>query len=631
VADAPSRDTIDLLLLVATTEWNRAEMSRPSSDVYKILADDGVVLATGQGLEDMRFHLAGSTLTTIAAQIPIGLVGAALRTHSLLSSYQPRIVVQIGFGGILSKDLRIEDIAIGDIAVASQVDCYLTKGRAEAGQAGQSDALPTEVTFAGECFRTTFGLVQSAINLKHAFPQIYAKYQSDVRGSQHLRRILDQPNHPVREYLRIDGSATGPEISLVHAVHFASAELVSTSKKAVKWLLARDRKLGMVDMESGGVMQAVAEHQHRSGRPIDVLILRGAGGFGDERHAIIRASPDETQSLAFENAARFVAALFQGHGVQQTVLREAVAIDVGIIIPMEEEFGYFSELMKSEQIDLSASAKTYQGRIYYFFERAGTRCAATFVGDMGLVRMALATEDLRRAFTPSVIVVIGIAAGFEGPSGNARVCDVVVASSVDLYLHRARLHYGGKTHEGSQPSFGFAELKDQFVLPTTAALAAFAVTDVRFAERRSDWAAACERELSALPSRAREASVNIEGLRIAVRPSIREVRLASGELLSGATELVKKLKERGCGATDMEAGGAVIACNQSAGGPVPHLMILRGISDSGNEQKPILEKLGGRNFFRRACMRNASRLLLSMIDHPEFIAMIARPFDQQQL
>jgi nucleoside phosphorylase len=407
-------------------------------------------------------------------------------------------------------------------------------------------------------------------------------------------------------------------------VHFASAELVSTSSPAVNWLRARDRKLGIVDMESGGVMQAVGEHEHRTGCPIETLIVRGAGGFGDERHNdLIRKNPVAVQALAFENAARFLSALLQVYGNKQIILSESVAIDLGIIVPMEEEYNYFSEFMKSQGVDLSASARIYQGRFYYFFERAGLRCAATFVGDMGLVRMALATEDFNRAFTPRTLVVLGIAAGFAGPSGEVRVCDVAVASSVDLYLHRARLHYGGKTFDPGAGGLRFAELRDEFVFPTTAALAAFAVTDSRFDRSRNDWAAACERELSdAISSRSGDADIGIDRMRIAVRPDIREVRLASGELLSASIDFVKTLVQRGCSAADMEAGGAVMACNRSVGGPVPQLMVLRGISDRGNEEKSDLEKIVEPNFFRRACMRNATRLLLSLIDDPDFVAMV---------
>jgi nucleoside phosphorylase len=52
------------------------------------------------------------------------------------------------------------------------------------------------------------------------------------------------------------------------------------------------------------------------------------------------------------------------------------------------------------------------GRYYYRFAAGSLRCTATFVGDMGLVKMALAAEDICRLFQPTTLVVLGLAAGF---------------------------------------------------------------------------------------------------------------------------------------------------------------------------------------------------------------------------
>lgn len=619
-----SEDAIGLLLLIGQKEWDRAAMSDISSGIYDIIAEKASgaeigcsILASGV----TAFRFSGTGLATIAARIPIGLVDAALTTNSLLDAYKPDLVALIGFGGILSDDLRI-----GDIAIASQVDCYLTKNKAAGGRApktAQGGAV-SEVVFAGEVFRPSRGPLQSAVNLKHAFPQIFADYQSAVRNSRHLKQILERPDHPVLKYLRAFGPLPDPkDVSAVHAVHFASAEMVATSSAAVRWLRTRDRKLGIVDMESGGVLQAVSEHVHGTGRPIESLVIRGAGGFGDERHEFIRNDPDAVQALAFENAAMFLTALLRVHENRQIVLEETVSIDVGIVIPMEEEFSYFAEFMRSEQVDLSVTARTYQGRFYYFFERNSVRCAVTFVGNMGLVSMALATKDLVRAFAPTTVVVLGIAAGFEGRSDRVRVGDVAVASSVDLYLHRARLHYGYKTSGSGSGGLQFAELKDEFVFPTTVRLAAFALNDPLFDASRNDWANACESEMrDAISLRAGSSAADIDQMSVGMRPEVREVRLASGELLSAATDFVEMLMARGCMAADMESAGAVMACNRDDSGSAPQLLILRGISDAGNEKKTELESIIEPNFFRRACLRNASRLLISLIDHNDFAPMV---------
>jgi hypothetical protein len=76
----------------------------------------------------------------------------------------------------------------------------------------------------------------------------------------------------------------------------------------------------------------------------------------------------------------------------------------------------------------------------------------------------------------------------------------------------------------------------------------------------------------------------------------------------------------------MEAGGAAIAyqriLNDSAINSPPKLLVLRGISDRGDEKKSEAEVVGEPNMFRRACMRNASRLLLRLIENKHFADML---------
>src|SRR6266481_1061389 len=178
-------DAVDLLLIVPEHEWDGEGLTHPSSEIYEILAEgvaDSTVLARCDPGPAVRFTLKHTKLLTVAARVPVGLVETALVTRELLEVLEPSIVALVGFGGILSDDLRL-----GDVAVASQVDCYLTKNKA-ASSSGQANEgrLGTEIAFAGEVFRPSHSLVQLAMNLKYAHPTIYAEFQAEVRKS--LRR-----------------------------------------------------------------------------------------------------------------------------------------------------------------------------------------------------------------------------------------------------------------------------------------------------------------------------------------------------------------------------------------------------------------------------------------------------------
>lgn len=616
-----------LLLIVAENEWDGEGLQDPTSDIYKILAE-GIpelidLTACGPG-SAVRFTLKHAMVVTVAARVPIGLVDTALITRALLEALQPSIVAQVGFGGILSDDLRL-----GDVAVASHVDCYLTKDKAVQSRGDEEGHSRTEVVFAGEVFRPSHSLVQLAMNLKYAYPAIYGEFQSDARQSLRRVSLLKDPSHEARRYLRsVDVETNDTEVSLVHVVHFASAEIVSTTAEAVRWLRSRDRKLAIVDMESGGFLAAVWEYCHRHTQSMETLVIRGGGGYGDERHeGIIKRNAQELHRLAFENACHFLCRLLSMRHEPANLANESRSVDVGILIPLEEEFSYFIDFLQCSPIGVSVRAEYREGRYYYLFERGRLTCAATFVGDMGLVKMALGTEDLYHAFTPSTLVILGIAAGFSGPGGDVKICDVTVAKSIDVYFHKAYNRMGTKGQGEHDNALMIAELREKSPIPTSQEFITFIIEDQNFAVARSQWSDTCTRELAAvLEPFLHDGTFNPEEFGVAMRPEIRGACLASGEFVAAARGFVDALADRGCNVVDMEAGGAAIAyqrlLNDPAVRPSPKLLVLRGISDRGDEKKSTAEVVGEPNMFRRACMRNASRLLLLLLENEHFASML---------
>src|SRR5262249_32470684 len=150
----------------------------------------------------------------------------------------------------------------------------------------------------------------------------------------------------------------GGDVSFVHVVHFACAEVVSTTTEAVRWLRSRDRKLAIVDMESGGFLAAAWEYHFRHGRPLETLVIRGGGGYGDERHErVIKRLSREIHRLAFENACRFLCRLLSVRPGPARPANGPPSVDVGILIPLEEEFSYFMDFLQFPPVDVSVRAE----------------------------------------------------------------------------------------------------------------------------------------------------------------------------------------------------------------------------------------------------------------------------------
>jgi len=633
MAASPEPVPVDLVLIIAEREWDQEQLRDSKAAFYRFLAEDiphpvdVTICETGTV---QRFVLKHTKLVTIAARVPIGPVDTAVVTRFLLEKFQPAIVAQVGFGGILSDDLKL-----GDVAIASQVDCYLVKDRAgkpkkdKAGKPKEGSASDaTRITFAGEVYRPSLSLLQLAINLKHLHPEIHAEFQNEARQSLSLAELLQDPANEIRKYLRAAESNATSEASQVHSVHFACAEMVSTTENTVSWLKARDRKFAIIDMESGGLLAAAWEYTHRHNRRLETLIIRGAGGYGDEKHdTIIKNNAEAIRRCAFENACLYLCRVLsvrdkptiQNSDAKTLPAIRSRSVDVGILIPLEEEFSYFAGLLESLLIEFTA--EYVEGRFYYFFNHNGVTCAATFVGEMGLVRMALATEDLFRALSPNLLVILGIAAGF----GDNKIGDVVVAKRVDLYFYRARGVM--KDADSANGNLGkIAELRNEPPIETSQDLVEFVTEDPRFSSTRTAWGETCENELKkTLNAEPSNAAFILEDFMIAQRPEVTPVRLATGELLAASREFGQLLVDRGCSATDMEAGGAAVAYQRIRGERgvqhPPKLLVLRGISDRGDEQKNRVEQLKPPNAFRRACMRNASRLLILLLGDPNFVRL----------
>jgi nucleoside phosphorylase len=189
----------------------------------------------------------------------MGPVSAALATERLLAEFAVREVAMVGIAGALSDDL-----ALGDVVIASKVDYYQQGAKAVAGEAGGIEFL-----LAGNVFQGPRFLLQVARNLRW-MPENAKTIDAWKSSAAGRREHLGLPS----------GLARDPADYVVAPI--ASGDIVGAASEFARWLRAkRDRSLAAIEMEAAGA--AYAAYSRIEGVP--VFVVRGISDFADERKA----------------------------------------------------------------------------------------------------------------------------------------------------------------------------------------------------------------------------------------------------------------------------------------------------------------------------------------------------------
>ncbi|MFE2294740.1 hypothetical protein [Streptomyces sp. NPDC059452] len=273
---------------------------------------------------------------------------------------------------------------------------------------------------------------------------------------------------------------------------------------------------------------------------------------------------------------------------------------VGLIVPLSEEFDYVSSV-----VDLLGDFRE-QGRVYHSFLVPGTEITGllTVLHEMGQSNAAIAAQDLIRIFGVPLVTLIGTGAAL---SSEVALGDVVVASEIDAYLHRAKA-VGDAGHPGGT---GLA-LAGTSWKPSAPLLDHVRNFPLRRASR--DLVTAWSRDaLAGCPLPA--------GLRPAAGPELRVAPVATGDVVVGsdAFKAVIRNKNRTLAAVEMEAGGAALSAYHS---DTADVLVVRGISDHAAKDKTATDRTrdihGRPNAWRRYAVTNATRLLLELLAAPDF-------------
>jgi nucleoside phosphorylase len=282
-----------------------------------------------------------------------------------------------------------------------------------------------------------------------------------------------------------------------------------------------------------------------------------------------------------------------------------VGIDIGIIIPLKEEFQEFYKQIK-EYCELLPIEDPQTGNYYYRFEypiadaQQKYQCVATFIGDMGLVKAGLVTDRLMSRWNPTTVVMIGIAAALDN---DAKLGDVVLATQVDNYLEEGKqgdkFEFKGQVYRCSPYFINFGR-NFEFVHSKTF----------------HDWQQHSAKQIATLLTQEILDQLISEEL-ICNQPNLISGDVASASVVGAANSFKDWLKTRNRKyiALEMESAGLMAAVSEKAYQRMT--LVLRGISDKGDEKKKNLDNTNS-GFFRRYAMKNATLLFLYFMEKKAF-------------
>ncbi|MFY0531687.1 hypothetical protein [Nannocystis pusilla] len=284
-------------------------------------------------------------------------------------------------------------------------------------------------------------------------------------------------------------------------------------------------------------------------------------------------------------------------------MASAVAVDevadLAVLVALREEWDVFWPIAGKPR----GVKDSHSGRYLFRFEVASAvgrpyRCVALCMGDMGPGQATDATHVLLQA-RPLTVVNLGIAAAIHD---DLKLCDVVVADQVDDYLATMKAVARGKENytfelRGSVYKSSYSLVQDVDSRSTRT-------------RRRSRVARIV---LGAMAERAEKLALALESGQIRDRPALARVHLASGPVLAAAEAFSRWVRTRDglLKALEMEAAGMMLAAHQRS--DPTSTLVLRGISDFGDERKAKTDRKSG-GVYRHLAMFNATRLLWAMLE-----------------
>ncbi|MFA6309956.1 MAG: HD domain-containing protein [Sterolibacterium sp.] len=286
-------------------------------------------------------------------------------------------------------------------------------------------------------------------------------------------------------------------------------------------------------------------------------------------------------------------------------------IDCAVVIALPEEERCFLEVFSESHG--SPSLKQLPARFFTFLDVHGSerRGALISLGAQGELRAAMYVERLLSQCSPQLVVSIGISGML---SSDIRIGDVVVPQRVDGYMFRARAQPPGRDLVGDR--FELVWGGGEFPTSVRAWQALESVQRdrphlIEEVEAKSGAEFDAAMRSTTKPMLISKGLVN-EHVRLHIGGTT-----AGGPILSASSTFKKQLAKRNRNYLALDMESAAIAEVVSTRDPRPELVIVRGISDPGDEDKRFIEDTT-RGKARDIAMRHASRVLRLVLSVTDF-------------
>jgi nucleoside phosphorylase len=262
--------------------------------------------------------------------------------------------------------------------------------------------------------------------------------------------------------------------------------------------------------------------------------------------------------------------------------------DVGIVVPLKEEFRYVMEVAPLLE------SISHQGTYFYRLDFGAISAVCVLVDQMGPLPALQATTRLLEFADVKLVVVLGLGGALDK---DVAVGDVVIASEVNEFQANSKAEPAG---DGYEVRYSGRHWPLEYRIREAVSHFEFS-SDGAFA----DWQAATSEDYKRLDIPDKERTCSSPA-------SLHLGPIASGSVVGASSAFVEEVKRinRKFLAIDMEAAGVAPAAAERIH-PLPCLVV-RGISDHANEDKKALEKLA-KGSWRRYCVRNATSLLRNLL------------------
>ncbi len=262
--------------------------------------------------------------------------------------------------------------------------------------------------------------------------------------------------------------------------------------------------------------------------------------------------------------------------------------DVGIVVPLTEEFRYVVEI--TPQLE----SLSHEGTYFYRLDFGSISAVCCLVGQMGPLPALHATNRLLEFADVKLVVVLGLGGALDD---GVAVGDVVIASEVNEFQANSKAEPAG---DGYEVRYSGRHWPLDFRIREAISHFEFSSHDTF-----SVWQAATSGDYD---------KVDVSGKEnVCASPATMHFGpIASGNVVAASSAFVSEVRgiNRKFVAIDMEAAGVAFAAAERIH-PIPCLVV-RGISDGANESKKILDEQG-KGIWRRYCVRNATSLLRSLL------------------